>query len=198
MLIEGIGRLLDPGYLPDETSYRVLPNGQSHASVLTRFPGSSGEMFEWWIAYGLTGTERYRMWDPKAHLHFEWDSEYRPGHYIGASHYGEELMGNELLRFRMRFDDPAQFFDASELAAAGIEFVVCCEALDSCGTATGRVVQTLRRTNYGGEMRSRMWMFKGSDKVSRSMMEHCIGEMGNLADMLPDLYVKECRKTTAP
>jgi hypothetical protein len=191
MLLEEVHQLLNPGYLSMETGYCRLPNGQAHASVLTRFPGCTGEMLEWWGAYGLNSTERYKLWDPKAHLYFEWDDKYSPGHYIGASHYGEELVGGEVLKFRVRFVEPGKFFDTARFSEAGIEFAVCSEVLHPDGAPNGHVIHLLRRTDYGSEVRSRLWAYQGGEEVAKGLMEHCIGEMGNLADILPDLYEKE-------
>ena len=51
MLMEEVHQLLDPGYLPIETGYYRLPNGQMHIAALTRMPGCKGKMVDWWFGY---------------------------------------------------------------------------------------------------------------------------------------------------
>lgn len=40
-------------------------------------------------------------------------------------------------------------------------------------------------------MRSRFWLFEADEELGSGLTKHCIEEMGNLADLLPDLYAKE-------
>jgi hypothetical protein len=40
-------------------------------------------------------------------------------------------------------------------------------------------------------MRSRFWFFKQDESLCRMLLQHCIEEMGYLADLLPDLYARE-------
>ena len=75
MLFEDANQLLEPGYMPLETGFYLLPNGQMHVAVLTRMPGCKGNMVDWWYGY-LDGTETYRMWEPKSHLTLEWDEQW--------------------------------------------------------------------------------------------------------------------------
>ena len=191
MLLEEVNQLLEPGYLPLETGYCRLPNGQMYVAVLTRMPGSKGKMVEWWFGAHLRDTETYKEWDPKAHLFFKWDEKWRPGHYIGASHYGEELMAGEVLRFTVKFDDPTRFLDTSRFKEARVGAVICGEGFLPDGTPDGRVIHLVRDTEYGAEMRSRFWIYKGTEEMGRGHMEHCISEMGYLADFLPELYARE-------
>ena len=55
----------------------------------------------------------------------------------------------------------------------------------------GHLIHFVRDTDFGCEMRSRFWLFEGEEGMARDLMQHCIEEMGNLADLLPDLYAKE-------
>ncbi len=191
MLIEEVNQLLTPGYMPIETGYHRLPNGQMYIAVLTRMPGCKGKMVEWFFGTYLRDTETYKQWDPKAHLFFEWDEKWKPGQYIGASHYGEEFLAGEVLKFRVKFDDPAKFFDTSKFKEAKVGGVICGEGFLADGTPDGRVIHLARDTDYGCEMRSRFWIYKGTEAIGKGHMEHCISEMGNLADFLPSVYTRE-------
>jgi len=191
LLIEEVNQLLEPGYLPMETGYCRLPNGQMYVAVLTRMPKSKGKMVEWFFSTYLKDTETYKEWDPKAHLYFKWDEKWRPGHHIGASHYGEELLAGTVLKFTVKFDDPAKFFDTSRFKKANIGGVICAEGFLPDGTPDGRVIHLARDTEYGCEIRSRFWIYKGTEEIGRGHMEHCISEMGYLADFLPIRYAEK-------
>ena len=42
MRLEDANQLLEPGYLPMESGYTRLPNGDMYIAVLTRMPGGLG------------------------------------------------------------------------------------------------------------------------------------------------------------
>jgi len=188
--VEEISQLLEPGYQPIETGYYRLPNGYMHVRVLTRMPRCKGKMVDWWFGY-LSDTETYKMWHPKDHLALEWDEHWRPGHYIGASHTVEELVGGQLLKARIQFRDPAEFFDTSRFKEAKVGAVICANAYDLEEVPHGRIIHFVRDTDFGCEMRSRFWLFQAPDVAGMGLMVHCIEEMGNLADFLPELYARE-------
>jgi len=191
--IKEISQLLGPGYQPIETGYYRLPNGHMHVRVLTRMPHCKGKMVDWWFGY-LRDTATYKMWDPKDHISLKWDEHWRPGHYIGSSHTVEELVGGQLLRIRIQFHDPAEFFDTSRFKEAKVGGVICAYAYNLEGVPDGRVIHFIRDTDYGCEMRSRFWLFQAPDIAGLGLMMHCMEEMGNLADFLPDLYARESAK----
>jgi hypothetical protein len=188
--VEETSQLLKPGYQPIETGYYRLPNGHMHVRVLTRMPRCQGKMVDWWFGY-LRDTETYKIWHPRAHLMLEWDSHWKPGHYIGASHTVEELVGGQLLKARIQFHDPAEFFDTSRFKAAKVGAVICANVYDLEEAPHGRLIHFVRDTDSGCEMRSRFWLFQAPDVAGLGLMVHCIEEMGNLADFLPELYAEE-------
>jgi hypothetical protein len=188
--IEEANLLLEPGYTPVETGYYRLPNGHMHVRVLTRMPRCKGKMVDWWFGY-LKDTETYKIWDPKDHLFLEWDKHWKPGHYIGASHTIEELMGEQVLKARIQFYDPSEIFDTSRFKEAKVGAVIYANAFDTQDVPHGRIIHFVRDTDFGCEMRSRFWLFHVPDIAGMGLMMHCIGEMGNLADFLPALYAKE-------
>lgn len=191
MLIEEVNQLLEPGYQSTETGYFRLPNGQMYVTVLTRMPRCKGKMVDWWFGY-LDGTEKYKMWDPKSHLFLEWDEHWRPGHYIGASHTIEEMMGERVFKAKVHFCEPSDFFDTSRFEEANVGAAICADGYDrkkDCLDA--HLIHFVRDTDFGCEMRSRFWLYEAPDKAGAELMQHCIEEMGTLADFLPDLYAKE-------
>lgn len=190
MLLEEVNQLVEPGYQAIETGYFRLPNGDMHVRALTRMPGCKGKMVDWWFGHMETADD-YRMWEPGAHLSHEWDEHWSPGHYIGASHLVEERMGPNVLKVRIRFHDPAEYFDTSKFAAGNIGAVICGNASRPDGTPDGRVIHVLRDTDYGCEMRSRFWLYDVPDIAGQGVMAHCLTEMGNMADFLPGLYAKK-------
>lgn len=59
--------LLKPGYLPAEMGYCILPDGSGFVAMLTKMPGVTTEMINWWFTWhGLEGL-RYKIWDPDEH-----------------------------------------------------------------------------------------------------------------------------------
>ena len=46
-------QLLEPGYLPLENGFTRLGNGHIFVAVLTKMPGVSGEMIDWWIGWTI-------------------------------------------------------------------------------------------------------------------------------------------------
>lgn len=192
MFIEEVNKLLEPGYLPFETGYKRLANGHMHIAVLTRMPRCAAKMVDWWFGYA-GDTEKYKTWHPKDHIIGDWDEKWRPGHYIGASHLVHEYIGGELVKLRITFRDPSDFFDVSRFKEARVGAAVCGNVglLEVAGSHMGNLIHFVRDTDFGCEMRSRFWLFGAEEKLGRDLMQHCIEEMGYLADLLPDLYARE-------
>lgn len=191
MFIEEVNKLLDPGYLSFETGFLRLTNGHIHIAVLTRMPGCTGKVIDWWFGYA-GDTEKYKMWHPTDHIIGDWDNLWKPGHYIGASHLVHEYIGGDLVKLRITFREPSDFFDTSRFKEAKVGAAVCGNIgfLEE-GIQIGNLIHFVRDTDFGCEMRSRFWLYAADEKLGRALMQHCIEEMGNLADLLPGLYAKE-------
>jgi hypothetical protein len=187
-----LAKLLEPGYQAMETGVIVdHKNENVHIRAQVRMPRCKGRMVEWWFGY-LDGTDRYKKWHPQAHQKFVWDDKWRPGHYIGATHYGEETLGELFFKVRIKFHDPADVFDVSKFKEARIGGVIYAKPTDEQGEPHGRIVICCRDTEYGCEARVWDWLFHTTDEKSGVyVMTHAIEEMGNLADFLPDLYTME-------
>jgi len=194
MFIEEVNKLLEPGYLPLETGYMPLSNGQWLCAVLTRMPGVTGKMLQWWMGSYLDSTEKYKMWD-KNHTRFEWDDKKKSGEYIGASHICEEWQGPMLIKIRIKFEDPAMYLDTSRFTVAKIEHAVACTVYtEDWSQVYSRIIWVARTTEDGVEQRFRAWDTGGNADSARGGYEHTIGEMARQARFLPGLYAKETGK----
>jgi DAPG hydrolase PhiG domain len=195
MRLEDVNQLLEPGYLPFETGYKRLTNGQMYIAVLTRMPGCKSKMVDWWFGYA-GDTKKYKLWHPKDHIIGDWDEQWRPGHYIGASHLVHEYIGQELCKLKITFYEPSEVFDTSRFKEAKVGAAVCGRVgMLEEEKQLGYLIHFVRDTKFGCEMRSRFWLFEAPEQFVRSLMIHNIEEMGNLADLLPDLYEKETART---
>jgi hypothetical protein len=194
MRLEDVNQLSEPGYLPFETGYKRLENGQLHIGVLTRMPRCAGKMVDWWFGYA-GDTKKYKLWHPTDHLVGDWDDLWKPGCYVGASHLVHEYIGKEICKLKITFSEPSNFFDTARFREAGVTAAVCGRVgLLEEDKQLGYLIHFVRDTDYGCEMRSRFWLFDAPDEFGRDLMIHCIQEMGILADLLPDLYAKETKK----
>ena len=162
-----VDRLLEPGYLPLETGYAHLADGTGHVAVLTRFPGATGEMIDWWFGWHGLETERYKLWHPQAHLFTQMRREHAPGgglsdreRYVGNTSYVDEYVGPRVLRLAITFHAPRDFGLAEErFADAGIHTAVCARVgFSDRPVDTGHLVHLVRETPEGCEMRSRFWL----------------------------------------
>jgi len=186
MLYEEVNQLLEPGYSTFETGYKRLANGQMYIAVLTRMPRCEAKMIDWWFGYA-GDTAKYSLWHPD-HIVGDW-ANWKPGHYIGASHLVHEYIGGELVKLKITFFEPSKIFDTSRFARARVGAAICgnVAALEE-PEELGHLVHFVRDAKLGCEMRSRFWLFNGDEKMGAGLMQHCIEEMSQLSSVLPELY----------
>lgn len=179
-------RLLEPGYLAKETGYCRLPDGSCYAAVLTRMPGVTGEMIDWWFAWhGLEGL-RYRIWYPGAHFGSSVSDRTRVmneslpyrDRYHHVTHYVTEDIGIGPDLLSIKFLPPADFgFDTARFKKAGVATAICTRV----GSVPKKAEHTdmchlVRNVKGGVEMRSRFWigrrmkvtMFSETSPVNRA------------------------------
>jgi hypothetical protein len=60
--------LLNPGYLPCERGYCIMPDGTGFIAMLTEMPGVTMDMIEWWFVWHGVEDLRYAIWCPTDHL----------------------------------------------------------------------------------------------------------------------------------
>ena len=211
MRSEEANDLLRPGYLRVESGYQEVEDGKWTVAGLTRMPGCRAKMIDWWFSW-LGDIAWYRLWHPTDHVYSGWENRVN-GKYIGASHLVEEHLGGRdapLERLRIDFHEPAETFDIEQYKASG-HFAVCARpGLLDAPISTGRMCHFVRQTDFGCEMRSRFWlgdirhrdptvtipeskvreMRKANITLDfvRRLHQHCVEEMGYLAEILPTLY----------
>jgi len=190
VLFEEVNQLLEPGYMPIETGYYRLSNGHMHVAVLTRMPGSKGKMVDWWFEYHLDSAV-HQMWHSRPPKILKSEKRTKHGPYIGTNHIILKDSGEGDIRFRVHFHDPLEFLDLSRFETSYAGAVICANIYDFEKVPLGRTIHFIRDTDFGCELRSRFWLFQGSEIEGRHLMQHCIEQMGDLADFLPDFYARE-------
>ncbi len=162
-----VNRLLERGYLPLESGYTTLPDGTAHVAVLTHFPGTTGEMIDWWFGWHGIETERYKLWHPQAHLFSQ--TRYQRTElagltdrqkYIGNTAYVDEYVGPEVFRLAISFRHPRELgLDQEAFKDAGVSTAICARVgFSDRPIDSGYLIHLMRDTANGCEMRSRFWM----------------------------------------
>jgi hypothetical protein len=211
--------LFEPGYLPFESGYADLGDGRKVVAALTRMPGCRAKMVDWWFSW-LGGTDQYKLWHPRDHLFSDWENRI-DGKYIGGAHLVHEYLAGPsgpVYRLRIGFHDPAELFDAGKYRAS--DAVAVCARIGDLDHPVdfARMTHFVRDTDYGCEMRSRFWLgifasrdpkitiseerarelrqANVNDELARRLHQHCVEEMGYLAEILPPLYRRVTQDNT--
>lgn len=207
----------DAGYWPIETGYTLSPDGSARVFVLTKMPGVTPAMWDWWFAWHGSEAQRYKLWHPNAHVHVVWaDGRSDLPHYVGRTSNVVEYIGAVRMRLAIRFVPPSELgFDEKRLAANG-EVAICARG-SIAGTPmdTGWLVHHVRPVEGGSEMRSRFWIAGDNVRPRRvsgragafigrtagylnrfnstqasELLVHCAQEMNHLAAFLPALHAE--------
>lgn len=155
LLPDQVDALLEPGYLPRESGYCVLPNGVGYAAALTKMPGVTPQANNWWGPWHEQEDLRYKLWCPGSHIR------------VGPSWAQENVgMGLEDFYFVGRMN-PALFgFDLRRVAQQ--DDIVLIRGSNGLikpadGSPADRplpvvVMHYVRKTPEGIEYRSRFWV----------------------------------------
>jgi hypothetical protein len=208
VLLTEVNQLLDHPYLPLETGWLRLDDGQALVAGRTQMVGCKGKMIEWWFGF-VHHTEEYLWWHPRDHLFSDWDGERGTGQYIGGAHLVREYIGDDIYSLRIQWHEPSEFFDVSRFPAANVSAAICGRIgdLDSPQDKQvwlGRLIHLVQDTPDGCVMRSRFWLGDldgidgpitpetrqaiATDKLAIGLLQHCCEEMSLLASFLPKLY----------
>ena len=159
-------QLLDPGYLPMENGFTRLDNGQVFVSILTRMPGVTGKMFDWWMGWHSMEAQRYKLWHPRAHqvIRTEKMMGDDPGlsdreKYLDHPSYLSEYVGGESMDLIISFSDPSELLDVSRFEEAKIGTAVCgVVGYQNKPVNFAALIHLIRETDEGCELRSRFWL----------------------------------------
>jgi len=161
-------QLLEPSYLPLETGFTRLANGQLFVAVLTKMPRVTSQMIDWWFGWHYMESQRYKLWHPRAHVSNRAERMIGddPGlsdreKYLHNPNYVTEYVGSELLDISIAFSEASDFLDVARFEAAGVGTAVCgVVSLQSSPLVLGLLIHLIRETEDGCEMRSRFWLGK--------------------------------------
>lgn len=212
-----VAALLDPGYHHAETGFCTFDDGRGYVAVLTKMPGVTADMLDWWFDWHPRDPLRYRIWFPQAHFDIGFEQATTPGAkpFYNAIHHPVEDVGLGRDRIRIEFIDPVEFgFPAGSVPSENCATIICGFA----GDDTRRVRHTrmchfARETGDGLELRSRFWIGERIEFYARAgrvinpllntslvrsiavpeaapeaLADHCAQEYANLAAMLPELW----------
>ncbi len=166
--IDRADRLKAPGYLPLENGWTTLTSGQVFVAVLTRMPGVTGAMFEWWMGWHYMENQRYKLWHPRAHVANGTkdmrgdDPDLSDREKYMTTHHVTEFIGDHCEDITITFQDPDLFFaDTSDFLARDITATVCGKVgLQHAPVNVGYLIHQIREVEGGSEMRSRFWLGK--------------------------------------
>lgn len=102
------------------------------------------------------------------------------------------MMGGEIVKLKTTFKEPSEYFDTSMFKRANVGAAICAETrIQGDDRLRSHLVHFVRDTDFGCEMRSNFWQVIWNKEAALANLTHCYEEMGNLADILPELYEKE-------
>lgn len=139
MYFDRITSLVSPTKLPYLSGIERHPNGILHVAVLTRMPGVSPKMIEWWFGEYMQTTEHYKRWHPRDHIWMRWEDK-TPGTYVGAKHCVHEYIGGRFNKLKISFVPPEDYFSDALQAIPGAVAVCARSGLLDRPIDIGRMV----------------------------------------------------------
>lgn len=165
---EMINDLLNPDYHAVETGYCHMPDNSAYVAVLTKMPGLTGEMIDWWFWWHAFEDLRYKIWYPGKHVGVRIQNRDQLSdlklslreRYWHNPNFPTEDIGIGTDTLRITFISPEEFgFDASRFEQANVATIISARV----GSESRHVEHTdmchfVRKTSDGVEMRSRFWI----------------------------------------
>lgn len=211
------------GNIPDaevQNGFTITSDGAMHVNILTKMPGVTPAMIDWWFGWHSDSPERYKLWHPKAHVHAQWASLPPKGtsgraRYVGYTSEVDEYLGSAMIRGAIQFRRPEELGLVNAAVAAGVEATAVCArvGLVDLPVDLGYLAHHIAAVPGGSVMRSRFWMGGPylaarttslraavpiakrvvglSELDARALLVHCSQEMTHLATFLPALYEQE-------
>jgi hypothetical protein len=177
LLPEDLNDLLRPGYLAAEAGWCVMPNGSGYVSCLTKMPGVTPRMIDWWFAWHALEPLRYKIWWPEGHFDLQIGEAARkrildPAVPMGEKNHGvthhvlEDIGGGAPDKIRIRFMSPEEYgFDMSRFRppnastlVAGVGDVRPARAPFFIPAVPAMMCHLVRELEDGVEFRSRFWI----------------------------------------
>jgi len=184
LMPENLNDLLNPGYLASEVGWCILPNGAGYVSNLTKMPGVTVEMINWWFAWHALEPLRYKIWWPQGHYDMQISEETRkkildPSIPMEQKHYGvthhivEDIGGGAADSIRIEFKSPEDYgFDMTRsktsnvgTLVAGVGYGRSTKSLPFIPRIPTMMCHLIREITGGIEFRTRFWM--GYNLVNR-------------------------------
>jgi phloretin hydrolase len=207
--------LFKEGYLETETGYCVMEDGTGFVACLTKMPGVTVEMFDWWFAWHSLDNLRYQIWNPEDHYSvvnlqreksFDSSLPYRERLW-NTSHIVSEDIGLGRGDIQLNFKYPGDFgYTAEKIGTHLCGTLVCSNGLSEQAPAT--MTHFVREVDGGIELRSRFWMGYHIDEnkqplkllpdgvripefAPKALVNHCAKEFAHLASILPTIFAEE-------
>jgi hypothetical protein len=214
-------RLFEPGDLPAPFGWWLLDDGTALIANRTLFPGTTGEMFDWWFAWHPIDRLRYAIWDPEDHFDVYLDDRAkaldpalsaRERHWGSVHHIWEDIGLGSVDLLRINFMRPGTMgYDESRMDSPACNALICgnCATIGGADLPDMPVVMThfLRPAPGGSELRSYFWFgwqIEGGKETKAlpdgaaipaaapvALLRHNVVEYANLAAILPSVYAEE-------
>lgn len=177
---EDINDLLNPGYLPGEAGWCIMPDGSAYVANHTEMPGVTVDMFYWWFAWHGLEPMRYRLWFRPGHFHAQVTEPSRKRildeslpleeRVRGVSHFVLEDIGGGPEKIWLDFIGPEQMgFDMQRFKAPNVAGLIASIGASELGNipagefnprGCATMCHFLREIDGGIELRTRFWMGK--------------------------------------
>ncbi|MBP2656356.1 MAG: hypothetical protein H6Q73_3925 [Firmicutes bacterium] len=215
--------LLKPGYLPVERGYCIMPDGTGFVAGLTKMPGITADMIDWWFAWhGLEGL-RYAIWDVDDHydIHVkpeDLERRLNPKLSLRERNWNTtdvvtEDIGTGTMVLDISFISPAAFgYDMSAFAKGASTAINANLGPHEPKTPLVCFSHVAREIPGGIELRSRFWIGwniidqkpvrVGTEVpaeviagLAKGLAYHCPKEYHNLAAILPKVFAENAHIT---
>ena len=209
-------RLFEPGYLEAEIGFCIMPDGTGYVANLTRMPGVTAEMFDWWFAWHGLGELRYTIWDPEDNYSARslnpavgrCDKLSLKERYWNTTHLIREDIGGGVEELCASFRQPKDLgFDEDKIGTPACGTIVAALAGPTDGSGSEVMCHFVRETEGGVELRTRFWMgwtivngrevktlsdgVKILEEAARMLLMHNVKEFHQLAHILPRIYAEQ-------
>ena len=214
--------LLNPGYLPREVGWCVMPDGSGYIASLTQMPGVTLEMLEWWFAWHGIESLRYKIWDPNdhylarvspAHLKRRLDPtlSWRERSW-NTSDFVLENVGEGTSALRISFRSPESFgFDMERFNAQRVTAICAHSGPPDWDVPRTTFIHFAREVEGGIELRTRFWLgwmivnkqavrtdFAVDPARVRGLSKHSPQEYHRLAKYLPQIFAENHDRVDRP